>query len=230
MQTDRSTPDDASRAGVEQWEDEVATDPACEVFSALAESHRRAGRPLEARRIAEAGLAVRPENVEGQIALGLAMMDLGKLDHARGIFSALLPGVPPQALDAERPHPELVDEEAWPFESPKVSDVSEPTAARLALGTPNDLEIDQAFETAESDPSEMMDANRVAEYVLEQEMDDLAFPGETRHETCDDLSGAPVTSRSPQDPQACEPIDDADGVRVVASLELWLQNIRRPLL
>ena len=229
LQTDRST-GGVTLGGVEQWKVEVAADPGCDAFSALAASHRQAGRPLDARRIAEAGLAVHPACVEGRIALGLALMDLGNLDSARRVLSDLLPSPPPEALDPETLQADLVDEGSWPLESPGVKEVGEPTAAGSPVGAPDDLEIDQAFEAAESDPSEMMNVNLVAEYVLEQETGDLAFEQDTRHETLDDLSGTLGTGGGlGASPQVCEPIDDADQARVLVSLEGWLQNIRRPV-
>ena len=194
-------------------------------FAALAERKRRAGQPDEARRIAEAGLAGRPDHIEGRIALGLALMDLGEISTAREVLSAALP-TPSLARDPDdigEPGPG----ERW-LEASASRELGGAFPQRAPVGDPDDLEIDRAFEEAESDPSEMMDANRVAEHVLDREMSDLAFDQEARHEAFEGDGGVAVADAAYLDDLAAgEPMNEANRVRILATLETWLQNIRR---
>ena len=192
----------------------VVADPGCSAFPALAESHRRAGRFADARRVAEEGLGVRPDDRDGQLALGLALLDLGELSAARevlagGLSLALSPMLNASAVGV------YAAPQAW-----------QSGAGESPLGEPDDLEIDRAFESAESDPDEMMDANRVAERVLDEEMRELAHEQATLH----DPDEPPILDAAFADaPSASDPMDDVNRVRILATLETWLQNIRRPV-
>lgn len=90
----------------ERWRDalllraRVEQDPGCADFPALAEAERRAGRPEEAQRVAEAGLQAAPERLAGRVALGLALLDQGELGAARHELSAVLDPGPGMGEDA----------------------------------------------------------------------------------------------------------------------------------
>ena len=73
---------------------EVAADAGAPLYPALAEALRRAGRAEDARRVSEAGLEEAPERMAGRVSLGLALLDLGELEHgiAGAGDKAALPG------------------------------------------------------------------------------------------------------------------------------------------
>jgi hypothetical protein len=192
----------------------VAADPGSESFPALAESLRRAGRLAEARRVAEAGLVSRPDDRDGRIALSLTLLDLGEPTAARDV----LVGVLSFAFDPT-PSPSTAGASASMLDvSVRQVDVAEPL-----FGEPDDLEIERAFDGAESDPDQMMDANRVAERVLDEEMRELALEQVTLH----DAAESPVLDAASADAPAPEPMGQGDRIRILATLETWLQNIRR---
>ncbi len=112
-------------------------------FAAEAERSRLRGDAHAALRIAEAGLANAPSSAGGRMALALALIDLGDLPRAReelarGVEREVAAAVPavPRA-----PHADF-------------------------SGTLADDEIETAFAAAETNPDEMMSANRVVERTL----------------------------------------------------------------
>lgn len=68
----------------------VAADAGSPDFPALAEAERRCGDPERARTVAEAGLTAAPGRLAGRVALGLALLDLDRLDEARATLSVIL--------------------------------------------------------------------------------------------------------------------------------------------
>ncbi len=200
-------------------------------FPALCEAHRRSGRPEEAERVAREGLRRHPEQTAGRVALGLALMDLDRLDEARSELTRVLDAVPDHALA----------QAALPEHKPA------PAAEAELLEELGEGELDQAFAAAESDPEEMMDANGVAAAVVravESEPDDAegAPAGDVAIEP-------PFATRSMADllerqgreeeasrlraslevavdePPAAEPAGERE--RMVRTLEGWLQNLRK---
>ena len=95
--------------------------------------------------MAEAGLAVEPDNDRGRIVLALALLDLGDLARARERL-----------------------ERAFPAETPVVPVAFPPEAIGLA-GELRDDELESAFAEAETNPDEMMSANKVVQQTLENE-------------------------------------------------------------
>jgi hypothetical protein len=61
----------------------VSADPGHEGFASLGEHERRAGRLGEAEAVLRAGLAARPEDWRGRVALALTLLDLGREVEAR---------------------------------------------------------------------------------------------------------------------------------------------------
>jgi hypothetical protein len=158
----------------------VASDEGAPEFPALAEALRRAGMSEEARHIAEAGVANAPSRLAGQVALALIWMDQGQSDRAEIALRAVLDGLlEPYRLDAE---PEAMLEPVAEAESaldvrggePErlATDVPAPSIASMhaeALENFDDHEIDDAIESAESQPDQMHSANTMAERVLDAE-------------------------------------------------------------
>jgi hypothetical protein len=117
----------------------ASREPAATGFAALAESHRRAGRAAEAARVARAGLAGAPESREGLAVLCLALLDQGLRDEAY----RELEGVAGVVWSARLPSGSLVGE--------------------LSEG-----ELEHAFSRAETDPREVIDADRVAQEAIRE--------------------------------------------------------------
>ncbi len=112
-------------------------------FAAEAERSRLRGDAHAALRIAEAGLANAPSSAGGRMALALALIDLGDLPRAR---EELARGVEQEVAGA-------------------VPAVPRVPHAHFS-GTLADDEIETAFAAAETNPDEMMSANRVVERTL----------------------------------------------------------------
>ena len=111
-------------------------------FASDAEKRRLAGDPQAAFEIAEEGLASAPDDERCRVALTLALLDLGDVSRAREELAS--------TLASTRAEP--VESELSEFDS-EVADV----------------ELDSAFAEAETNPDEMMDANRVVEQTLRDE-------------------------------------------------------------
>lgn len=92
---------------IEQVEARIAIDPAAEGFGALAEAYRRAGRLSEARQVATAGLALRPDDSTALLALGLILWDAGEVAEARSALERLTETLPGAAIGSGEPGPEL---------------------------------------------------------------------------------------------------------------------------
>ena len=223
-------------------------------FAAEAESRRRAGDAHAAVAIAERGLAADPTNHSGRVALALALLDLGDFQRAREQLEMAVPGVPEAA-------------------SAPMS--AEPGALGGDLGE-DELEI--AFAHAETNPDEMLSANKVVEQTLAKEhveLPEAAFdvtesptyatetmasllegqgragdaemlresfvPSESGFLSADHDGAATGSDAGPGLdfeldaglPAAAEGIeldvgaDHADRVRIVATLETWLYNLRQ---
>jgi hypothetical protein len=197
-------------------------------LAARAERERRAGRPEQARELAQQALAAGAAHPAARIAEVLALIDCGDLVSAhRALERAYL--ALGGALDAA---PET------PAEPVGLGD-----AEPLALAAIADTELDDAFESAEAQRDEMHDANHVAAAALERVEDgepegvDLAdadspFATETvasllesqgQRERADE-----VRSAARQRGQFREQrLDEARRERVVATLSRWLDNLRR---
>lgn len=209
-------------------------------FAAEAERRRRAGDPQAAVAIAEQGLAEDPANHSGRVALALALMDLGDSQRAREQLEMAVPSAPEEA------------------------GALLPTEPEPALG--GDLgedELEIAFAQAETNPDEMLSANKVVEQTLANEHVEVpegAFDvtesatyatetmaslleGQGRTGDAETLRGSFVhsapgflddgTARTGSDAapelelELDVGADYADRLRIVATLETWLYNLRQ---
>jgi hypothetical protein len=248
-----TSPQPASDAGIgagggalEQLAARVAANPAAPEFAELAEMYRLTGRLDEAQRVAEAGLAAAPESAAGRVVLALTLLDLGQVDEARQQLGTGLRSL--QSAAAPQP-PEV----------PARGVATEGAASGSSLPALEDVEIERAFETAEAQPDEMIDANKVVQAALRrEELDrpevDLAplppsFATRTMADLLEsqgDVAGAErIRSSLDEDaeqleldaarvPGPAEPeVDPAElrgGVQrsaIIATLETWLENLRR---
>jgi hypothetical protein len=140
-------------------------------FAAEAERKRLAGDAHAAIEIAEAGLADEPANDSARIALALALIDVGDVPRAR---LALAAAFPQHARPAEAPPPVPAE----PLEFTEPAELTGPaSASREFADSLDDDELEHAFATAETNPDEMMSANRVVEQTLEDEQVDAPEAG-----------------------------------------------------
>ena len=195
--------------------DDAAFDPESHSLAAHAEEERRAGRPERARELAEAALETEAPHPAAHIAHVLALIDSGDLVSAH------------RAL--ERAYERLG---GAPIEG-----------AAAPLGALAEDELETALEAAEVEREEMHDANDVAAAALQLIEDgdpegvDLAseaspFATETvatllerqgQNERAEEVRVA--ARRRGQFREAS--LDEGRRDRVVATLEHWLENLRR---
>jgi tetratricopeptide (TPR) repeat protein len=204
---------------IQRFQAAMSGNAGASAFPALAEAHRRDGRPEEAERVARHGLERRPDALAGRVALGLALLDLGRTDEARAELERVLTSVPdhPLALAGLE-----ASEEPMPAARP-----DEPFAGDLDGG-----EIDAAFEAARPEEDQMISADRVAARAIraaelgepegfsDAEAD---FPIATR--TVADLLERQGHAHDAQTMRAT--LDGEGDDRVIATLERWLDNLRR---
>jgi len=198
-------------------------------FAALAEAHRRAGDPERARRLAQEGLQAQPDHVAGRVALALALIDLGRAGEAGSALEAVLDQVPDHPLVPDARHPLVPDGRPGFGE------------ANAELAPVAEAEIDAAFDLAESQTDEMVSANHLAEAALQAVEGDLPegieltgadspFATETvaglleaqGHEQSADQIRATLAPPGP-----ATGLDSERRGRWIATLERWLENLRR---
>lgn len=202
-----------------------AGDPRSPAFPALAEAHRRAGRAEVALKIAEEGLRQQPELVAGHMALALALLDLGRTEELRSRLARVLETVPDHAL-AARLQADLP---------------ATPSAATHPLAGLDEGELEDAFEDAEADREEMVDANHVAAATLRAVEEgspegvflrraDSPFATETVAGLLEEqghAEGARAIRRALAPKQVERRLEGRGRERVVSTLERWLENLRR---
>jgi tetratricopeptide (TPR) repeat protein len=204
---------------IERFEAAVGRDSGAAAFPALAEAHRCDGRPEEAERVARGGLERRPDALAGRVALGLALLDLDRIDEARAELERVLASVPDHPLA-------LAGLEASDVPLPDVRP-DEPFGGDLDGG-----EIDAAFEAACPEEDQMISADSVAASAIRAaefgEPDGFA----------EDAAGIPIATHTVANLLERQGhVYDADAMRatlhggdhdrVVATLERWLDNLRR---
>ncbi len=199
---------------------EAEVDADASAFPALAEALRRGGRGAEAERRAREGLDLIPANSEGRLVLGLILLDQGRVGEARQVLESGIGEAIP-ALESQVPAPEK--------EAP--------------LDGLTDPELDRAFEDAETDRDQLIDADRVAEAALHRadsaSLDEIAPSGKSPFATQTvadlleqqgDSEGARQLRRSLGQGQGADSsvMASASGQVSIATLERWLGNLRRP--
>jgi tetratricopeptide (TPR) repeat protein len=201
-------------------------EPGAAAFPAVAEAHRRTGRPEEAERVARAGLELRPDALAGRVALGLALLDLGRLDEARAELERVLSSVPDHPLALAG------------LEASDTAPAAAPAAEDAFAGSFDGDEIDAAFEDARPEEDQMISADSVAASAIraaELDGSDEGDPGWTDDEGHEDI---PVSTRTvadllerqghDQDAHAMRAeLDGGQRQQILATLERWLDNLRR---
>lgn len=212
----------------------LGADPGSPAFPALAEANRRAGRVEEAERVAREGLRRRPELVAGRVALALALLELERAEEAKSELERALEDVPD--------HPLVLD----------VLARRGAVAAPESLDALADEEIDGAFADAETSLGELVDANEVAARAVRAA--DLDEPEDVVHGMPDDevpihTPDSPFATRTVAElldrqghgdeaaairreltyraEKSAPPLGETRREQLIATLERWLENLRR---
>ncbi len=198
-------------------EDEVGS---VSLLPALAEVHRRAGRSDEAEQVARRGLEFEPGRADARVVLALALLDQKRPDEIREVLEPLATAllVRHGMDEGDLPPPP-----------------GRPGAVRDEV---TDAELDEAFEAARPEREQMIDADSVAQQAIRAADRELAA----------ELAGHPAGPfathtvadllESQGDPDSAEQIRHAldasqevverRRMAVIAELECWLENLRRP--
>jgi tetratricopeptide (TPR) repeat protein len=204
---------------VERLEAAAAADASA--FPALAEALRREGRPAEAERAARQGLERKPGCAAAGLALGLALLDQGRIEEARQELEQAA-GEALAAFGAGEAVSLLADP------------ISPHGAAAKFDGDITDQELDQAFVDAEADRDQILDADDVAEQAIRQvelaPADEIpppsAFETHTMAELLERQGDAHGADRIRSALAASAPGHDRRE-RIVATLERWLENLKK---
>ncbi len=188
----------------------VSQDPGADAFPALAEALRRGGRPDEAERVLREGLRSRPDRVDARAVLCLTLQDQGRADEAR--------------LELERAADELLGAEV------STGDYS---------GEISENELETAFDHAEADVEQLVDADRLAEQAIKEA--EFGLPEDFNTPTMANLleaqgdsDGAERIRSSLESGYAEEDVGEGlfpldgpeDKQKTLKTLELWLGNVR----
>ena len=189
----------------------VARDPGAAEFPALAEAQRREGRPDEAERVAREGLLRSPERTEALAVLCLALLDQGRNEEVRRALSPVADAV-------------------------LASGVSDLDFA----GEISDPEFENAFDHAEADTEQVMDADRLAREAMQEA--DLDLPEGFNTSTManllerqgDEAGAERIRNALVSRDEALEageglfPLDGPEHQQAaIQTLERWLSNLRR---
>jgi tetratricopeptide (TPR) repeat protein len=227
---------------IARLEERTGEDPSASAFPALAEANRRAGRAKEAERVAREGLRERPDFVAGRVALGLALLDLGRTEEARTELARVLETVPDHDLAANALSRAASQDD---------SAIEERGGTPELLTDLAEEELENAFQDAEAQPDEMMSASRVvaaAVRAVDHDEPEGVMPlGEDSPFATHTVAGLleqqdhrdearairdviedPAVPASLATDQGEALSDTVNGrARVIASLERWLENLQR---
>jgi tetratricopeptide (TPR) repeat protein len=197
---------------------EPRDDASSSVLPALAEVHRRAGRPDEAEQVARRGLEFEPEGADARLVLALALLDQGRSDEARSVLE-------PLAATLLSRH----GLESGGAPAP----VAEPEPEDTFL----DAELEQAFEAARPEREHMIDADSVAQQAIRSADRELArefglegsLPATRTVADLLESQGDPDAARQIRQSLPAPAAPQPEGPEaVIVELERWIQNLRRP--
>jgi hypothetical protein len=219
------------------------------VFPALAEVHRREGRPDEAEQVARRGLEFEPNRSDGKLVLALSLLDQGdpgQIVEARRLLEALtervleVQGITASSLTN-------ATDTGSPLLAPPID------LAEFPLTSFDDelseQEIDLAFEDAATDPDQVIDADHVAQQAMRQvdgaldedllSTPEAPFATRTMADLLERQGDSERASRiravlAPAAGASANPAGESEGAghgrrqRIIIELEGWLENLRRP--
>jgi tetratricopeptide (TPR) repeat protein len=227
---------------IARLEAHMGGDPSASAFPALAEANRRAGHAKEAERVAREGLRERPSLLAGRVALSLALLDLGRIDEARTELIRVLEANPHHAPAANALRRATLPEQGAMDELEETSELLSDLA---------EDELENAFQDAEAESDEMLSANRVVAAAVrgvdQNEPEGvIPFPADSPFATetvaglleqqnhrgeaqavREVLEGPPASVTFAKDPGAALHDTMNRGAGVIATLERWLENLRR---
>ena len=118
-------------------------------FAMLAEGHRRAGLLDQAEDLARCGLAEQPDCAEGALVLALVLIDLRREEDARRLIAD------------------------WTEHYLGVEVTDDSVSADTFGAEVSDGELDVAFESAETDRDQVIDADTIAQQAVSEAESDL---------------------------------------------------------
>jgi hypothetical protein len=119
-------------------------------FAMLAEGHRRAGMTDQAEQLARSGLEEHPDCAEGALVMALVLLDQNRAAEARRVI------------------------EAWADTNLGVEVTDESASGETFGGAVSDQELEIAFESAETDRDQVIDADTIAQQAVSETEVDFA--------------------------------------------------------
>lgn len=229
---------------VDRLEAEVALDPGCADYPALAEVLRRRGEVQRALGVAEAGLAAAPDRLAGRVALGLALLDAGLESKAReALIRVLEPALAPHRMGMDsggsaesgmdpalKEAPPRVEETAsadqtarresddnWPLGGDGGDRPSKTTTRKPRRTPAQKTPPSGLFRTATM--ADLLDrqGDRAGAEAIRRELASVRNVG--------DLADYPGADDKPKEIPALDPRGEDD--RTIEKLERWLRNLKR---
>jgi thioredoxin-like negative regulator of GroEL len=184
-------------------------------FAMLAEGHRRAELLDQAEQLARAGLDEHPDCPEGALVLALVLLDQGRDEEARRVMAD------------------------W-VDSNLGVEVADESASDEMFGTEvSDGELEVAFESAETDRDEVIDADSIAQQAVSEAGLDLAdefvspdssFATRTVADLLaqqgDEQRASQIRAMMDSSANGSEVKTEDRSARKIERLERWLINIR----
>jgi hypothetical protein len=186
----------------------------CAEFAMLAEGHRRAGMLDQAEQMVRSGLAENPDCAEGALVLALVLLDQSRDEEARRVISD------------------------WADTNLGV-EVAEGSVSDEDFGNEvSDGELDVAFESAETDRDQVIDADTIAQQAVseaESDVEDDFVSPESSFATRtvadllaqqgDELRASRIRAMM-DSPDSDTAVKRGRNARKIERLERWLINIR----
>jgi hypothetical protein len=190
--------------------------------------------------------------MSARVVIALSLLDLGRAGEARGELARAFEASPERALGREALERGAAEAARRRSSAPPLH--AEPPAAAQPLELLDEVEgdeFDRAFEAAESEADGMIDANRVAEQAIravEGSGDELVSAPESPFATATmagllERQGHTAEARTVRERAAARSDDSKrsadlgrvaasdprarDRARIMATLERWLENLRR---
>ncbi len=226
-------------------------------FPALAEAHRRAGDAERAAEVARRGLAEAPDTPAGRVALALALLDLGREKEAREALEQVLgrvadhpvavaalaglPAAQPELAASSVAEPPSQAHPLGAFGDDDIDAAFDDAESQAEEMVSANSVAERALRSVDPDPPEGLDAvdpalpvaSRTLAGLLERqghtaEAERMRAELDTGAAPVDPDRGSPVDPDrgSPVDPDRGSPVDPDRG-RILATLERWLDNLRR---
>ncbi len=184
-------------------------------FAMLAEGHRRAGMTDQAEQLARSGLEEHPDCAEGALVMALVLLDQNRAAEARRVI------------------------EAWADTNLGVEVTDESASGETFGGAVSDQELEIAFESAETDRDQVIDADTIAQQAVSETEVDFADEFASPDSSFATRTVADLLAQQGDEPRASRiraMMDSSDSdaavktrdrsARKIERLERWLINIR----